>query len=223
MLLNNIMGKKLLGMFKRGIVSPFRMWTQKPTHQNLALPWKTVVQRSKYFTNSWTGLLESLPLLSTSFFLLKAPIYYLTIHGLYKLIPDYDLQRASCTIPQKDFWFLMLRGANEERCLGLSSAKRVPASVVFWTLSSQLPQASAWASRLLHSVAGTKDLKEWQKCLIQGPLPKTKHEWSGERRGDRNGWVRKGAQEADPKLKDNIKKGKYYVCIYKLKAEHINA
>ena len=40
MLCNNIMGKQLLEMFKRGSVFPFRTWTQKPTHQSLELPWK---------------------------------------------------------------------------------------------------------------------------------------------------------------------------------------
>ena len=100
MLCNNIMGKQLLEMFKRGSVFPFRTWTQKPTHQSLELPWKTVAQRSKYSTNSWTELLESLPLLSTSFSYWKLlPIIWPSFHSLDKLIPDYNFQRVSCTIP----------------------------------------------------------------------------------------------------------------------------
>lgn len=106
---NNIMGKQLLEMFKRGSVFPFRTWTQKPTHQSLELPWKTVAQRSKYSTNSWTELLESLPLLSTSFSYWKLlPIIWPSFHSLHKLIPDYNLQRSLVQFHRKtsDSWCL---------------------------------------------------------------------------------------------------------------------
>lgn len=103
-----------------------------------------------------------------------------------------------CIIPSKDFWFLMLRAANEERCVWLSSAKRVPASVVFWTLSSQLLQASACASKFLHSAAGTKDFKRFTEVPHPGITTKNM-KWSGERKVHEEGWARKGVQEADPK------------------------
>lgn len=75
MLLNNIMEKKLLGMFKRGSVFPLR--TQKRMwNQNLELPRKTAVQKSKYSTNSWTG-----PLLLLTSFPIKSP-YLLFDHLL---------------------------------------------------------------------------------------------------------------------------------------------
>lgn len=195
MLLNNIMEKKLLGIFKRGSVFPLR--TQKcMRNQNLELPQKTAIQQSKYSTNSWAGpllLLTSLPIKSP--FLLFDPLL-----SLYKLIPDYNLPRVSCIIPQKDFWFLMLRAAHEEKCLWLSSTKRVPASVVFWTLSPQPPQASAWDSRFLHSAAGTKDLKRFTEVPHPGITTKNM-KWWGERKGDKKGWVRKRSARSWSQIK----------------------
>lgn len=61
-------------------------------YQSLDLLWKTSVQKSKYSTNSWTGLLWVTSTFERIIFLLKAPTYYLTtFDSLYKLIPDYNL------------------------------------------------------------------------------------------------------------------------------------
>lgn len=194
MLLNN-MRKKLLGIFKRGSAFPFRTWSQKLIRQSLELLWKTAVQKSEHSTNSWTGLLWVTSASGHTMFLLKAPTCYLTTFWQF-IQTDSRLQplKGLLYIPQKDCWLLMLRAATEERCLGLSSAKRVPASVVFWTLSPQLPQASAWASRLSILLLGPRTLKDSQKCLIQGSLPKPKHEVIRWEKGRQKGWVKKSAR-----------------------------
>jgi hypothetical protein len=75
------------------------------------------------------------------------------LDSLYKPVSDYSLQRVSYTVPQKDFWFLIL----EQLMKGdvwLSSTKKVPASVVFWTLPPQLPSSIRLGFKV--SAAGTK-------------------------------------------------------------------
>lgn len=90
-----ILGKTLLGMFKRGSILPLRAWTQKPICQGSELPWKTMVSKSKFSTNSWTQLLWVTSSSEHIFFLLWA-LTYLAIFWYFiktdsRLFPSKDL------------------------------------------------------------------------------------------------------------------------------------
>lgn len=185
-------------MFKRGSKLPFRMWAQEVMwNQSLEPPWKTGVQSPN------TPLTPELDYLShfhfwAHHFPIKSP------HLLFDhLLIVYTNQSQIITL--KGSLVQLHRNTSEFWCLEqlievhlTLQHQEVPASVVFWTLSPQLLQASPWASRFLYSAAGTKDFKR----LTEVPYPEItarNMKWSGKRKGDRKDWVWKGVQEADPK------------------------
>lgn len=143
--------------------------------------------KSKYSPNFWTGVLWVTSTSEHIIFLLKAPLI---------IWPSFDSLHKFQIITLKGFLVQLHRNTFDswcleqliERCLWLFSTKRVPASVVLWSLSLQLLQASSWASRFLYSAAGTNDFKRFTEVPHPGITTKNM-KWSGERKGDGKDWA----------------------------------
>lgn len=157
---------------------------RSPIHQSLELPWKTAVQWSKYSINSWTGLLGVTSASEHIIFLLK---YLLSDHLLMVYTNWSQIITSKGSLVEfhrqtSDYWCLEQLW---REVLWLSSAKRVPASVVFWTHSPESYSSVNLGFKASLFCWWTKDIKRWTEVPHQGITTKNKT-WSvQERKGDR--------------------------------------